>query len=60
MDDAIQYCRSLREIWGDDIEEIEAHMESQGFTDHETACAIERVCPEIQCFDFELVIVGPA
>jgi translation initiation factor 1 (eIF-1/SUI1) len=40
---AIASCRELVEIWGDDFDQIEGHLESEGFTQPIVDAAI-RIC----------------
>jgi hypothetical protein len=47
MSHAIQYCKSLYGIWGDDVEQIEAHMESEGFSEAQIEHAIDQVVGDL-------------
>jgi hypothetical protein len=44
---AIDYCKSLHDIWGDDVEQIEAHMESEGFSEAQIERAIDHVVGDL-------------
>jgi len=42
---AINSCRELVAIWGDDIDQIEAHLESEGFS----FSTIDKAMREVGC-----------
>lgn len=41
MDAAIEYAKEMQGIWGDDQEQIELHMESEGFLPDEIMFALD-------------------
>lgn len=45
--EARKYAKSLADIWGDDLEQIETHMESDGFPERVIEIVIEEICDQL-------------
>ncbi len=43
MEAAIEYAKEMQGIWGDDQEQIEFHMESEGFLPAEIILALDAI-----------------
>ena len=57
MEEAQAYADEMQAIWGDDVEQIEAHMEGEGFSDHEINTQLRRLGHFPQCNVYALSVI---